>query len=131
MITFFTDRSLGKAFGRILRAKGISVEVHDDHLDPETPDEEVLRFATARRWVILTADYRVRYRPAEKEAILSAGATVIHVKPSTTWPNDKLAEHFAANVRRVERFLKKNPPPLFAVYRIDSKGKAKLARKTL
>jgi len=129
LITFFTDRNLGRRFGELLRERGLSVEIHDDHLEPQSPDIDVLRYATARGYVVLTADYRMRYRPAEKEAIIAVGAVVVHIKPSMAWTNEKLAKHFADNIRRVERYLKTHDPPLFVVYRIDQKGRVKIADK--
>jgi len=131
LIVFFTDRNLGKRFGLRLRALGLTVEIHDDHLPQDALDETVLRLVAKRGWVLLTLDEQMRYRPAEKEAILRHGAAVIHLKTSKKWPLPSLADHFAAHVVRVERFLKRNPPPLFAIYRIDSKGKLKLKRKSL
>lgn len=131
MTIFFTDRNLGKRFGRRLRELGLTVEIHDDHLAQETPDETVIRLVAKRGWVLLTHDGRMRYRPAEKEAILRYGAAVIHLKTSQMWALPSLADHFANHVHRVERFLKKNPPPLFAVYRIGPNGKLKLERKSL
>ena len=129
MTVFFTDRNLGKRFGQRLRERGLSVEIHDDHLPPDASDEEVLSLVAKHGWVLLTLDYHLRYRLAEKEAIKRFSATVIHLKTSKQRPILELAEHLAANIHRVERFLKKNPPPLFAVYRIDPKGRAKLEKK--
>ncbi len=131
MTIFFTDRNLGKRFGRRLREHGLSIEIHDDHLPQETTDEEVLYLVAKQGWVLLTLDEQIRYRPTEKEAIRRYNAAVIHLKTSKNWPLLSLADHFAAHVRRVEKFLKKNPPPLFTVYRIDPKGKLKLERKSL
>lgn len=131
MIIFFTDRNLGKRFGYRLRELGLAVEIHDDHLPQEATDEEVLYLVARHGWVLLTLDEQMRYRPAEKEAILRYGAAVIHLKTSEAWPLQRLAEHFATHVHRVKKFLKKNSPPLFAVYRIDFKGKLKLERKSL
>ena len=131
MTTFFTDRNLGKQFGRRLRELGLLVEIHHDHLGYKTSDEEVLEYAASRGWVLLTLDSRIRYRAAEKEAILRTGAAVIHLKISKTWTLLDQADHFASNISRVERFLSKHDPPLFAVYRINPKGKARLELKEL
>jgi len=78
---------------------------------------------------LLTADARMRYVPAEKQAILRFGARVIHLKVSERWPIDVLAEVFVANIHRVERFLSKHPAPLFAVFRVRRDGKAAIKRK--
>ena len=129
MSVFFTDRNLGKRFGLRLRELGISVELHDDHLPQEAVDEHVLHVTAQMGWVLLTLDYRIRYLPAEKEAITAYHARVLHLKTSRLMPLLELADHFAGNIQRVERFLRKNPPPLFCVYRVDGKGKAQLERK--
>jgi len=71
----------------------------------------------------------MRYVPAEKQAVVRFGADVIHLKVSERWPIDMLARAFAANIRRVERFLSKHPAPLFAVFRVGSDGKVDLERK--
>ena len=131
MSVFFTDRNLGKRFGRRLRELGLQVELHDDHFSQNASDEEILAFISARGWVLLTLDLHLRYRPAEKEAIRRHAARVIHLKINTQWRLLTLAEHLAGHRHRVENFLKKNQPPLFAVYRIDSKGRPKIERKRL
>lgn len=131
MIIFFTDRNLGKRFAERLRELGLSVEIHDDHLDQVAPDEEVLSYAAARGWVVITADYRIRYRPAEREAIISTKATVIHVKPRQARPLPEIAELFAANLSRIEQCLQKHQPPLFIAFRIKQNGKVSLDPKIL
>ena len=113
MSVFFTDRNLGKRFGLRLREHGVSVELHDDHLPQEAMDEHVLRIVAENGWVLLTLDYRIRYLPAEKEAIATYHARVLHLKTTRLMPLSELADHFAGNIQRVERFLRKNPPPLF------------------
>lgn len=129
MTVFFTDRNLGRRFGLRLRELGLRVELHDDHLPQDAPDEKVLAYVSQSGWVLLTKDTRMRYNPAEKEAITKYSAIVIHIKASRPLANLALAEHFAGNIARIERFLRKNPPPLFAVYRIDPKGRARIQRK--
>ena len=49
------------------------VEVHDDHFAPDTPDAAWLRVVGERGWVVLTKDERIRRRPLEREALLTAG----------------------------------------------------------
>ncbi len=131
MSVFFTDRNLGKRFGRRLRELGLEVELHDDHFSQTATDEEILAFVATRGWVLLTLDLNLRYRPAEKEAIRRHAARVIHLKINKQWTLLALAEHFASHRHRVEKFLMKNQPPLFAVYRIDSKDRPKIERKRL
>jgi hypothetical protein len=48
------------------------VEVHDDHFAPDAPDAVWLRVVGERGWVVLTKDERIRRRPLEREALLTA-----------------------------------------------------------
>ncbi len=71
---FFTDRDLGRhIFPACLRERDLNVEVHDDHFDEKTSDETWLREVGAQGWVVLTADYHIRYRSRETEALMEAG----------------------------------------------------------
>lgn len=55
-----------------LRAAGYPCELHDEHFDDQTQDAAWLRAAAAHKWVVLTKDERIRYRPLELQAIESA-----------------------------------------------------------
>ena len=68
--TFFLDRNLGRKWvAEALRQAGARVEVHDDHFALDAPDEEWLAFCGERNWIVLTLDYRIRYRVSELEAL--------------------------------------------------------------
>lgn len=56
---YFTDRDLGKRFPEILRSSGLTVERHEDHFTPDTPDETWLEAAGKRGWIALTHDRRI------------------------------------------------------------------------
>ena len=72
-IVFFVDRSLGKIdVPDALRAAGYRCERHDDHWDQTTEDSEWLAGVAARKWVVLTKDERIRYRPLELRTLESA-----------------------------------------------------------
>ena len=72
-IVFFIDRSLGKIdVPTALRAAGYHCQCHDDHWNQTTEDSVWLAGAAARRWVVLTKDERIRYRPLELQALKSA-----------------------------------------------------------
>ena len=69
-IVFFVDRSLGKIdVPDALRAAGYRCECHDDHWDQTTEDAVWLAGVAARKWVVLTKDERIRYRPLELETL--------------------------------------------------------------
>jgi hypothetical protein len=73
-LVLFLDRNLGRSVvAERLRREGVRVEVHDDHFpDQRTSDEEWLRFAGERGWVVLTPDAKIRYRVNERTAVQSA-----------------------------------------------------------
>lgn len=68
---FFTDRDLGATFPAILAAAGLRVERHADHFAHTCPDEDWLRVVGERRWVAVTRDTRIRYRPNELAAVMA------------------------------------------------------------
>jgi len=118
---YFCDRNLGKRFGQELRRQGLVVELHDDHFPQNMPDEHLLRHVAAQGWVILTLDKRMRYRPAEKAAILRYNASVILLplpkNPEKGWWL-ALAAEFTQAQSRVLAFLSQNQPPFVAHFRI-------------
>ena len=72
-IVFFIDRSLGRYdVPNALRAAGYVCERHDDHWDEQTEDSVWLAGVAGKNWVVLTKDERIRYRPTELSALLSA-----------------------------------------------------------
>lgn len=75
---FFLDRSLGRRqVPDILRAAGIELqtlsEVYGIPADEEVSDAEWLELAGRRRWPVLMKDQKIRYRSAEREALISHG----------------------------------------------------------
>jgi predicted nuclease of predicted toxin-antitoxin system len=79
-LVFFVDRSLGKhVVPDALRAAGYSCEIHDDHFQPDTEDQEWLRALADLKWVVLTKDERIRYRPLELNALREAALRVFIV----------------------------------------------------
>lgn len=53
----------------MLREAGAVVEVHADHFEPTSPDEEWLTEAGRRNWVVITRDKRIRFREVERVAL--------------------------------------------------------------
>lgn len=75
---FFVDRSLGRRlFPDGLRAAGIPLstlaEVYGIPADETVSDVTWLHRAGAEGWPVLMKDDRIRYRPAEREALVRAG----------------------------------------------------------
>jgi hypothetical protein len=51
----------------------VRVVLHDEVFAQGTPDAEWLPSVGAQGWIVFTRDLRLRYRPAEKEALIAAG----------------------------------------------------------
>lgn len=115
-VVFFTDRDLGSQFPEILEAAGLTVEKHRDHFDPRCPDEEWLRSIGEQRWVALTHDRRIRYKPNELEAVKRHRVALLVIVGRAPYP--ELAQAFVDTLPRILSFIGRHDPPYIAkVYR--------------
>lgn len=113
---FFTDRDLGKRFPEILRNAGLRVERHADHFSPNTSDEEWLETIGQRRWIAITHDGRIRYKPNELAATVRHRVALLVVVGKAPYP--ELAHSFVRTAPRIRTFLASHTPPFIAkVYR--------------
>ena len=123
---YFTDRDLGKRFGDILKAGGLTVERHADHFAADTPDEVWLAEVGKRGWTALTHDRRIRYKPNERDAVMRHKVGLLVVVGKAPFPD--LARAFVTTLPRIERFVTSRKPPFIAkVYRPSP---AEIARDT-
>jgi len=112
--TLFLDRSLGKhIIADRLRSEGMKVEVHDDHLPADAPDEDWLALVGRSGWVAITKDRNIRYRAAEIDAIRVYSARVIVIRMKNASGPD-LAELLAKGRRRIARFAARTTAPFVA-----------------
>jgi hypothetical protein len=70
----FLDRSLGRhKVPAILRSAGLRLVTLAEHYgipqDERVPDVEWLELAGTNRWVVFMKDERIRYNPAERQAV--------------------------------------------------------------
>jgi predicted nuclease of predicted toxin-antitoxin system len=70
---FFFDRNLGKRVPEALENDGWLVETHDDHFAQDASDETLFHEVSARGWIFITQDKRIRFRAAERHALLEYG----------------------------------------------------------
>ena len=109
---FFLDRNLGtKHVAHALRAAGATVEVHNDHFLQDARDEIWLPEVGKRGWVVLTKDDRIRYRPTERAAVISA-RVALFVLSSGNLNGEDMAQAFVAALPRMSRVLAKHRPRL-------------------
>ena len=105
----------------------MAVEVHDDHLPPEAPDEDWIALVGRERWVAVTKDKNVRYRMSEIEAIRKHMARVVVIRMKNATGPD-IADALLKGRRRIASFAAKTPAPCIAglyksgsvsVYKLD------------
>jgi hypothetical protein len=119
-VVYFTDRDLGLTFPRTLRDAGLDVELHRDHFPPTAPDDEWLATVSARGWVSVTHDARMRYKPNELAAIVKHRARVLVIVGKAPLP--ALAQSFVRTRQRIEAFLANHEGPLVGkIYRASPK----------
>jgi hypothetical protein len=71
-----------------LRSRGISVEVHDDHLPQDADDEDWIELSAKNRWISVTKDRQIRYRRAEIDSIRKNRSRVIVIRAKHTSGHD-------------------------------------------
>lgn len=115
-LVFFTDRDLGKKFPQILREAGLTVERHADHFVADTPDEQWLEAIGRHRWIAITHDGRIRYKPNELSAVMRHRVPLLVVIGHAPYP--ELAQAFVTTRTRILHFIDQHEPPYIAkVYR--------------
>jgi PIN like domain len=113
---YFTDRDLGKRFAEILGSGGLTVERHHDHFASDATDEVWLEEISKRGWIALSHDRHIRYKPNERDAVISHGVGLLVIVGKAPFPD--LARSFVNSISAVENFLHRHKPPFIAkVYR--------------
>jgi hypothetical protein len=114
---FFLDRSLGKTTASKLREAGYVVHLIADHYPndaDEVPDEHWIAEGSARGWVLLTKDKRIRYRAAELEA-LQEGHLFCLI--SGTMDIAAMTEALLAALPRIQRVILDEDGGFWHIYR--------------
>ncbi len=113
-IVLFLDRNLGNnIIAKALRKAGHQVEIHDDHLPLDAPDEDWIRLTSSRGWIGLTKDKQIRYRTAEISAIKEYGARVIVIRAKNQTGHE-LAEILVKYHSRIRNFAARECAPFIA-----------------
>ena len=114
-LTFFLDRQLGRhKMAGILRAAGLKVEVHDDHLPQNVTDPEWLTLAGKNGWIVVARDERIRYRVAEKQAIRRAKVRAFVIVAHGDLRIEEIAEILLKALSKVESIAVQEKPPFIA-----------------
>jgi len=111
---FYLDRNLGKhIIADALRCSCVEVEIHDDHLPINAPDEHWIKLVGQRNWIAITKDKNIRYRSAEIEAIKKYNARIIVIQAKNATDSD-IAELILKSTQRITRFARKTKAPFIA-----------------
>ena len=119
--TLFLDRNLGKhIIANRLRSVGMKIELHDNHLPADAPDEDWIALVGRMGWVALTKDKNIRYRTAELKSIMKNAARIVVIRAKNTTGSD-IAELLVKGRHRIARFAAKTPAPFVAAIDRSSK----------
>jgi len=119
-VRYFCDRSLGRRIPRELRVRGIDAVAHDDFFAQNEPDEGWLASVGQRGWIVLTKDDYIRYRAAERQAMLlyNVGCFVLMRRNDTS---EQLLVTLAAAWDKIEGTITSDVRPfLYAIYKDGS-----------
>ena len=119
--TFFVDRSLGRVqVPRLLRAAGWSLLTMAEHYGEQVgqgvEDTDWLHLAGEQGWPVLVKDEKIRYRPAERAAIVRHGVRAFYLT-SGNLSSQQMADVVIASRAVVWTLAAEAGPALFAVSR--------------
>lgn len=96
-----------------LRRAEATLHIHDDHFPPDARDEDWLAQIGQRGWIVLTKDHRIRYRHAERLALMKAGVAAF-ILTSGDLQGQEMAQIFVKALPRITRSLKNHTKPFIA-----------------
>jgi PIN like domain len=96
-----------------LRAAGETVEIHDEHFEPDAPDQMWLTEVGAKAWVVLSKDDRIRRSPVERHALLTAGVAAFFLGRSDL-RGDQMATALVRALPAMKKALRKFDVPFIA-----------------
>ncbi len=112
--TIFLDATFGRrTVASRLRAAGATVEVHDDHFAPGTPDDEWLAVCGCNNWIVISQDQRIRYRKNEQAAARDARVRLFVVTAGSI-TGEEAGEMLAGALPRILALSSRQPAPFVA-----------------
>ena len=115
----FLDRSLGRRqVPDLLRTAGLRLqtlsEVYGIPADEDVADVDWLELAGAHGWVVLMKDERIRYRPAERRALIDH-AVMAFCLTSGNLRAQQMAELYLHTIDAITAACRNQGPFLYAV----------------
>jgi hypothetical protein len=117
---FFIDRSLGRhAVPAVLREAGVTVhtmaDVYGERFGQGLDDEEWLRDAGQRGWAVLMKDAKIRYRPAELDALKTHRVRAFVVTNANLRAAEQ-AERIITHLDRILALAEQPGPFIYGIY---------------
>jgi len=109
-----------------LRQAGVRVEIHDDHFQPDAPDEHWLEEVGRRGWIVLTKDDKIRYRAIELAALRKGGVRAF-VLTGGNLQGREMGQIFVKALPRMQRLALKNRPPFIG--KVTRAGKVSILQE--
>lgn len=112
-LIFFLDRAIGKRFVAEALSNpdlNIKVEVLDDYFEPNTTDEEWLKFVGKKGWIVFTKDKKIRYRAAVVE-IVKKRKIRMFILSRGNLSGHEMAQIIINALPAIKKFIFKHPPP--------------------
>jgi hypothetical protein len=96
-----------------LLALGFRVELHKNHFNPGTEDAVWLGVVAKKKWIAVTRDQRIRYRPNEIAAVRASGARMVFITGGNLGSID-LATLLTNHAMKLEKFTEQHNGPFMA-----------------
>ena len=94
----------------------VMADVYGERIGQGLADEEWLRDAGERGWVVLMKDAKIRYRPAELQVVIDHDLRAFCLT-NANLRGVAMAERFVANLARMVRLAREKPGPyIYGVY---------------
>ncbi|BEP13302.1 hypothetical protein acdb102_16130 [Acidothermaceae bacterium B102] len=118
---FFLDRSLGGIqVPRLLRAAGMTLrtlaEVYGKPADRHVEDVDWLELAGTSGWPVLMKDAKIRYRPAERAALVRFGVTAFCLSSGNLLAAE-MADQFISVLPQMVAASEREGPALYVITR--------------
>lgn len=93
----------------------VMADVYGERIGQGLADEEWLRDAGERGWVVLMKDAKIRYRPAELQVVVDHALRAFCITNANLRGTD-MATRFVANLPRILRVAQEPGPYIYGVY---------------
>ena len=114
----FIDRSIPRSVAEALKLVRSDVRWLEDEFAHNVKDAEWLREIGGRGWLVVGRDRRIRYRPAEKQAIIDARVGYFCIAQDANPTRWEYLRLIATTLDQMERlYTTTDRPFIYAIYK--------------